>query len=105
MPGTEPDDLQRPLRVGISARLMHDPPPELGFHHKRLQYLEQSIAHWIIRHGALAFMVPAVDATSAPTIGATSGTHIDSAGRSRATASVISSSLSRYQTLIAGSLP
>jgi len=52
------------LRIGISARLMHDPPPELGFHNKRLQYLEQSIAHWIIRHGALAFMVPAVDAES-----------------------------------------
>jgi putative glutamine amidotransferase len=52
------------LRIGISARLMHDPPPELGFHKKRLQYLEQSIAHWIIRHGALAFMVPAVDAES-----------------------------------------
>jgi putative glutamine amidotransferase len=54
----------RPLRVGISARLMHDPPAELGFHNKRLQYLEQSIAHWIIRHGALAFMVPALDSES-----------------------------------------
>jgi len=54
----------RPLRIGISARLMHDPPPELGFRGKRLQYLEQSIAHWIIRHGALALMVPAVDAES-----------------------------------------
>jgi putative glutamine amidotransferase len=64
MPPSEPTDLQRPLRIGISARLMHDPPPELGFHHKRLQYLEQSLAHWIIRHGALAFMVPAVDMES-----------------------------------------
>jgi putative glutamine amidotransferase len=54
----------RPLRIGITARLMHNPPIELGFHDKRLQYLEQSIAHWIIRHGALAFMVPAVDAES-----------------------------------------
>ena len=54
----------RPLRIGISARLMHEPPPELGFHDKRLQYLEQSIAHWIIRHGALALMVPAIDADS-----------------------------------------
>ena len=58
-------DLSRPLRIGISARLMHDPPAELGFRNKRLQYLEQSIAHWIIRHGGLAFMVPAVDAESA----------------------------------------
>jgi putative glutamine amidotransferase len=54
----------RPLRIGITARLMHNPPIELGFHDKRLQYLEQSIAHWIIRHAALAFMVPAVDAES-----------------------------------------
>ena len=65
MAGHESDDLHRPLRIGLSARLMHDPPAELGFRNKRLQYLEQSIAHWIIRHGALAFMVPAVDAESA----------------------------------------
>jgi putative glutamine amidotransferase len=60
----DPSSLRRPLRIGISARLMHEPPPELGFRNKRLQYLEQSIAHWTIRHGALAFMVPAVDAES-----------------------------------------
>jgi putative glutamine amidotransferase len=65
MSNSPPSDEPRPLRIGLSARLMHDPPPELGFHNKRLQYLEQSIAHWIIRHGALAFMVPAVDAESA----------------------------------------
>jgi putative glutamine amidotransferase len=65
MAGPETDELHRPLRIGISARLMHDPPPELGFRKKRLQYLEQSIAHWIIRHGGLALMVPAVDAESA----------------------------------------
>ncbi|NUZ06590.1 gamma-glutamyl-gamma-aminobutyrate hydrolase family protein [Piscinibacter koreensis] len=61
---TDPSSPRRPLRIGITARLMHEPPPELGFRNKRLQYLEQSIAHWIIRHGALAFMVPAVDAES-----------------------------------------
>jgi putative glutamine amidotransferase len=61
---TAPEPAQRPLRIGISARLMHDPPEELGFRNKRLQYLEQSIAHWIMRHGALALMVPAVDAES-----------------------------------------
>lgn len=43
---------------------MHQVPAELGFRNKRLQYLEQSIAHWIMRHGALAFMVPAIDAES-----------------------------------------
>lgn len=49
-----------PLRIGLSARIMHDPPRELGFHGKTLQYLEQSIAHWIMAHGALAFMIPTI---------------------------------------------
>jgi putative glutamine amidotransferase len=50
----------RPLRIGISARLLHQVPPELGFRNKTLQYLEQSLAHWIMEHGAIAFMIPAV---------------------------------------------
>jgi len=49
---------RQPLRIGLSARIMHDTPRELGFHGKTLQYLEQSIAHWIMAHGALAFMIP-----------------------------------------------
>ncbi|TAH42706.1 MAG: gamma-glutamyl-gamma-aminobutyrate hydrolase family protein [Betaproteobacteria bacterium] len=49
-----------PLRVGLSARLMHSPPAELGFPGKTLQYLEQSMAHWIMSHGALALMVPTI---------------------------------------------
>ncbi len=51
-------DREPPLRIGLSARLMHSPPPVLGFRDKVLQYLEQSAAHWIMAHGALAFMVP-----------------------------------------------
>jgi len=51
-----------PLRIGLSARLLHDPPPELGFKGKTLQYLEQSVAHWIMAHGALALMVPTTEA-------------------------------------------
>ncbi|MBS1209780.1 MAG: peptidase [Proteobacteria bacterium] len=50
-----------PLRIGISARLMHHPPVELGFPNKTLQYLEQSIAHWILSEGALAFMLPTLE--------------------------------------------
>lgn len=50
--------MQRPLRVGLSARLMHKPPAELGFRGKTLLYLEQTIAHWIMAHGALALTVP-----------------------------------------------
>ena len=48
----------KPLRIGLSARLLHAPPKELGFPGKTLQYLEQSVAHWIMAHGALAFMIP-----------------------------------------------
>lgn len=51
---------ERPLRIGMSARLMHHVPPELGFRNKSLQYIEASLAHWIMAHGAVAFMVPAV---------------------------------------------
>lgn len=51
---------ERPLRIGVSARLMHHVPPELGFRNKSLQYIEASMAHWIMAHGAVAFMVPAV---------------------------------------------
>ncbi|MBS3998009.1 MAG: type 1 glutamine amidotransferase [Hydrogenophaga sp.] len=57
-PAPVPTD--RPLRIGVSARLLYHVPPELGFRNKNLQYIEQSLAHWIMEHGAVAFMVPAV---------------------------------------------
>lgn len=47
-----------PLRIGISTRLMHQVPAELGFRSKTLQCLEQTFAHWIMAHGAVALMVP-----------------------------------------------
>jgi len=54
----------RPLKIGLSARLMHAPPSELGFRGKTLQYLEQSIAHWIMAHGAIVLMIPTLSATA-----------------------------------------
>ena len=48
----------RPLLIGLTARLMHQPPAELGFRGKTLQYLEQSLAHWVMAHGAMTVMVP-----------------------------------------------
>ncbi|MDO9434151.1 gamma-glutamyl-gamma-aminobutyrate hydrolase family protein [Hydrogenophaga sp.] len=54
------DVTERALRIGVSARLLHHAPLELGFRNKILQYIEQSLAHWIMEHGAVAFMVPAV---------------------------------------------
>lgn len=43
---------------------MHNVPTELGFKSKKLQYLEQSLAHWILSHGALVFMIPTMDTES-----------------------------------------
>ena len=48
------------LRIGLSARILHQAPAELGFRGKTLQYLEQSVAHWLLAHEALAYMIPAI---------------------------------------------
>ena len=52
------------LRIGITARLLHDPPPNLGLPQKRLQFLESSMAHWIMAHRTIALMVPFIDEAS-----------------------------------------
>jgi putative glutamine amidotransferase len=55
------------LLIGVSARIYHPAGPVLdlgGVWTKTLHYLEQSVAHWVMRGGALPVMVPAVDADS-----------------------------------------
>ncbi|HRO59468.1 MAG TPA: gamma-glutamyl-gamma-aminobutyrate hydrolase family protein [Burkholderiaceae bacterium] len=54
----------RPLKIGLSARLLHTPPKEMGFRNKTLQYLEQTIAHWIMAHGAMALMIPTIGSSA-----------------------------------------
>jgi gamma-glutamyl-gamma-aminobutyrate hydrolase PuuD len=55
-----------PLRIGVSARILHPEGAQaLGFRGKTLQYLEASVAHWIMAHGALVFMVPTIASGSA----------------------------------------
>ena len=56
---------KRSLLIGLSPRLMRHVPPELGFRGKTLQYLEQSMAHWVMRAGAMVAMIPTVEARSA----------------------------------------
>lgn len=51
---------QGPLKIGLSPRFLHSVPPALGFRGKTLQYLEQSIAHWLMAVDALVFMIPSV---------------------------------------------
>jgi putative glutamine amidotransferase len=46
------------LKIGISACFMHADPERPLFTGKTLQYVEQSIAHWIMSSGALAVMIP-----------------------------------------------
>ena len=54
----------RKLMIGLSPRLLRQVPSELGFRGKTLQYLEQSVAHWVMALGALVVMVPTVERES-----------------------------------------
>ncbi len=46
------------LLIGLSACFFHADPARPIFTGKTLQYLEQSMAHWIMSTGALAVMIP-----------------------------------------------
>jgi len=49
------------LQIGISACFFHADPGRPIFTGKTLQYVEQSIAHWVQSQGALALVVPSPD--------------------------------------------
>ena len=46
------------LKIGISACFFHADPTRPIFTGKTLQYVEQSIAHWVMSSGAMAVMIP-----------------------------------------------
>jgi len=46
------------LKIGVSACFFYPDPARAAFASKTLQYLEQSVAHWIMSGGALPVMVP-----------------------------------------------
>ena len=48
-------------RIGISACFLHADPKRPVFTGKTLQYVEQSIVHWVQSSGAVAVMVPSPD--------------------------------------------
>jgi putative glutamine amidotransferase len=56
-----PAVVSRPLKIGLSPRFLHSVPRELGFRGKTLQYLEQSVAHWMMTANALVFMLPSIE--------------------------------------------
>lgn len=49
----------RPIRIGISACFFHADPKRAIFKGKTLQYLEQSMAQWVMSEGALVYLIPA----------------------------------------------
>ncbi|MEX3947147.1 gamma-glutamyl-gamma-aminobutyrate hydrolase family protein [Paraburkholderia sp. EG287B] len=51
---------QRTLRIGVSARIFHPEPGAHGLRGKTLQYLEESIAHWVMSRDVIVFMIPTV---------------------------------------------
>lgn len=50
----------KPLRVGLSPRFWHATPERREFPRKTLQYLEASVAHWLMTQHALVFMIPSI---------------------------------------------
>ena len=56
-----------PLKIGISACLLHPEATREAYGAKTLQYLEQSTALWVSRSGALPVMIPSLtDDVSCP---------------------------------------
>jgi gamma-glutamyl-gamma-aminobutyrate hydrolase PuuD len=53
--------MARVIKIGVSARFFHPDPGSIGVQSKTLQYLEQSMAHWVMSRDVLVFMVPSVD--------------------------------------------
>jgi len=53
------------VAIGLSPRLFHSVPAELGFRGKTLQYLEQSMAHCVMRAGGIVVMIPTIEQANA----------------------------------------
>jgi putative glutamine amidotransferase len=55
------DFMRRTLNIGVSARIFHPEAGSTGLRSKNLQYLEESIAQWVMSRDVLVFMVPTVN--------------------------------------------
>ncbi|MGZ5079228.1 MAG: gamma-glutamyl-gamma-aminobutyrate hydrolase family protein [Usitatibacter sp.] len=53
-----------PLRIGVSARLLYPDPRRTFLPTKSVQYLEQSVANWVMSGEVLAFMIPEMSLAS-----------------------------------------
>lgn len=52
---------KRTIKIGVSARIFHPEPGAKGLRSKTLQYLEESIAQWVMSRDVLVFMIPTVN--------------------------------------------
>ncbi|MBC7693495.1 MAG: gamma-glutamyl-gamma-aminobutyrate hydrolase family protein [Methylotenera sp.] len=50
----------RRLRIGISACFFHADPTRGVFKGKTLQYFEESLVHWVMSQGAVAYLIPSI---------------------------------------------
>jgi gamma-glutamyl-gamma-aminobutyrate hydrolase PuuD len=55
---------KRTLKIGISARIFHPESGAKGLRSKTLQYLEESIAQWVMTRDVMVFMIPTVNTNS-----------------------------------------
>ncbi|MFN3789014.1 gamma-glutamyl-gamma-aminobutyrate hydrolase family protein [Massilia sp.] len=55
------DFMNRTLHIGVSARIFHPEPGARGLLSKNLQYLEESIAQWVMSRDVLVVMIPTVN--------------------------------------------
>ena len=53
-----------PLRIGVSARLLHPDSNRAFLPRKSVQYLDQAVAHWLTTGDVLVFMIPEVNLDS-----------------------------------------
>lgn len=52
---------QRTLIIGVSARIFHPEPGAIGLSSRTLQYLEESIAQWVMSRDVMVLMIPSVN--------------------------------------------
>ncbi|MFZ6655226.1 gamma-glutamyl-gamma-aminobutyrate hydrolase family protein [Undibacterium sp. TJN19] len=52
---------KRTLKIGVSARIFHPQAGSKGLSSKTLQYLEESIAQWVMSRDVMVFMIPSVN--------------------------------------------
>jgi gamma-glutamyl-gamma-aminobutyrate hydrolase PuuD len=54
---------QRTLIIGVSARIFHPEKGSIGLSSKTLQYLEESIAQWVMSRDVMVLMIPSVNSS------------------------------------------